>query len=133
MSFSIIYDSFSGQVLEWCSPPLSKIDRAALPSGRGFINVDELDEDSLLESFVADGALSPRPLMPVTQSNAVAVGELWRIDGIPSGTVVIYPGGTVTVDDGFIELSFAEPGEYKFTLSNFPYIEGECVAKVTSV
>src|SRR5690554_497988 len=87
MSFSIIYDSFSGQVLEWCSPPLSKIDRAALPSGRGFINVDELDEDSLLESFVADGALSPRPLMPVTQSNAVAVGELWRIDGIPSGTV----------------------------------------------
>lgn len=69
--------------------------------------------------------------MPLTGGDPVAVGELWRIDGIPAGTEVEYPGGSLVVDDGFIELAFAEPGDYRFRFSNFPYLEVERVATIT--
>ncbi|WP_339898287.1 hypothetical protein [uncultured Gilvimarinus sp.] len=122
--------SDSGEIIQHTEPASESFPEVP---GVTVVQSDDGDASWVLSHYHAGGSVLPRPVMAVTQSNAVAVGEPWRIEGIPAGTVVSYPGGTVTVDDGFIELSFAEPGEYKFTLSNFPYIEGECVAKVTAV
>lgn len=72
--------------------------------------------------YVVDGAITPRPAMPVTVSGPVSVNEDWEINGIPAGTLVTYPGGSVVVDDGFIQWSSAVPGEFKFTLDLWPYL-----------
>ncbi len=75
--------------------------------------------------------IQERPVMPITGGAPVAAGEPWRIDGIPEGTACVYPGGDLVVDDGFIEVAFAEPGEYQFTLKKFPYQDVKLHAEVS--
>lgn len=62
----------------------------------------------------------------------VTTGQPIIINNIPAGTKVNYPGGQATVDDGFIEWSCAEPGDYEFRFENFPYRPEVIVAKVTA-
>lgn len=57
----------------------------------------------------------------------------FSISNIPPGTEVIYPGGTITVDDGFIEWTSTLPGTYTFYLNNFPYQEEIVNAEITDV
>jgi hypothetical protein len=62
------------------------------------------------------GVIQQRPVMPL-----VVTQNPFTITGIPTGTLVKYPGGELIVDDGFIEWSSAVPGEFAFQLSCFPY------------
>lgn len=121
-------------------------------SGRIVMNVVAPDEESVLlqkmgredleaildlevdgrEFYIKDGSPEPRPEMALSiQGDAyLAVGEVLRIEGIPVGTDLIYPGGRTKVDDGFIEWSTNEPGSYYFKFSNFPAKEVEVNAIV---
>ncbi|SUE95808.1 Uncharacterised protein [Ectopseudomonas mendocina] len=84
------------------------------------------------EFYIENGSPKPRPDMGVSvQGEAyLSVGEVLRVEGIPSGTDVVYPGGRATVDDGFIEWSTNEPGSYYFKFFNFPAKEVEINAIV---
>lgn len=81
--------------------------------------------------YILDGAITPRPVMPVTVSGPVAVDEDWEITGIPAGALVTYPDGAVVVDDGFIQWSSAVPGEFKFTVELWPYLPKVVYASVS--
>ncbi len=81
--------------------------------------------------YLVDGVITPRPAMPVTVSGPVSVNDDWEITGIPVGTLVTYPGGSVVVDDGFIQWSSAVPGEFKFTLDLWPYLPKVVYASVS--
>lgn len=65
----------------------------------------------------------PRPQMDLQiTDDTIAVNEYFRVDNIPEGTTLHYPNDLEEViDDGFFEWSTEFPGEYEFTLSNFPY------------
>lgn len=78
--------------------------------------------------YAPEGELTERPSMNLGVSQ-----NPFRVDNIPEGTVVTFPGGTVTVDDGFLEWSAIEPGEYEFHFANFPYQEETVIAHITNV
>lgn len=65
----------------------------------------------------------PRPDMDLDIADTeIAVDEYFRVDNIPEGATLYYPNEqTTTIDDGFFEWSTDIPGEYEFTLENFPY------------
>lgn len=56
----------------------------------------------------------------------LAPGQVLTITGIPVGLELMYPGGRVVVNDGFIEWSCDDPGSYYFQL--FTDIKYEGVA-----
>lgn len=60
------------------------------------------------------------------------IGEPFRIDGIPPGTLVEHPEGSLQVDDGFLEWSSLEPGVYRFHFHSFPYKPKKIIAEVTA-
>ncbi len=84
--------------------------------------------------YILNGEISDRPKMSLlievdgsetelAERTNIKVGELLKIAGIPKGTTVFHPGGELTVDDGYIDWSAAETGEYHFRFANFPYQE----------
>lgn len=79
-----------------------------------------------------DAAIYERPAMPLTNPSAVLVGAVFRVDGIPAGTLVTGPNFSEVVDDGFIEWTALEPGGYRLTFENFPYMEQVINAQFTS-
>ena len=64
---------------------------------------------------------------------SVPVSTTVTISNIPTGTLVIHPGGSLVVDDGFVDWSALEPGDYEFKFQNFPYIEEAVSVTVTAV
>lgn len=133
MTYSVVYEVGTGRITEYSAPPMSQVDVEQLDQNLAALNVETFGGEQLFTHYITGGALTERPAMPLTGGDPVAVGELWRIDGIPAGTEVEYPGGSLVVDDGFIELSFAEPGEYRFRFSKFPYLEEERIATISGV
>lgn len=121
-------------------------------SGRIVMNVVAPDEESVLlqkmgredleaildlevdgrEFYIKNGSPRPRPEMSLSLQGDVYLGvnEVLRIESIPAGTEVVYPGGKAIIDDGFIEWSANEPGSYYFKFSNFPLKEVEVNAIV---
>ena len=103
-----------------------------IPSGYSYL---EGHYDALTEYF-SDEAVTPRPtftLQPDTLS--VEVGQVLTISGITVGTTVTHPDGKIVIDDPSdtsIVWSCAEPGDYKFTFENFPYIPETLIATVTA-
>ncbi|WP_062269498.1 hypothetical protein [Endozoicomonas arenosclerae] len=72
-----------------------------------------------------------RPLMNLQyEDHEIDVSEVLRVEGIPTGTTLYYPGGQVQVDDGYIEWSSIEEGSFYFRFINFPYMEAEINAIV---
>jgi hypothetical protein len=49
-------------------------------------------------------------------------GDTVKIEGIPNGAQVIYPGGSLIVDDGFIEWSTDESNFFSFVIEAQPYM-----------
>lgn len=71
-----------------------------------------------------EAAVQIRPSMELAiNSTDLIVNNYLTITNIPIGTVVKYPGGEITVDDGEIEWTTEDEGAYTFRLINFPYIE----------
>lgn len=78
-----------------------------------------------------------RPTFSLAHPASVLPLQVFRVDGIPAGTQVTYPGPsgdptTEIVNDGYIEWSAVEPGTYPFTFENFPYKEITINAVVTA-
>jgi len=57
----------------------------------------------------------------------------FRVENIPAGTLIRYPGGKIIVNDGFIEWTAIEPGSYAFHFENFPYLEETLYAVIGSI
>ena len=72
--------------------------------------------------YLPNGVKTPRPFMGlmVTPPEDHSAGYL-HIDLIPEGTQAIGPNFDTVVNDGYLEWSSVEPGEYQVTLINFPY------------
>jgi hypothetical protein len=86
-------------------------------SGPNVIEVTHLTNRDYLKCYVTPGGAiveCPKMALTVTQNP-------FTITGIPTGTLVTYPGGELIVDDGFIEWSSVVPGNFAFQLSCFPY------------
>ena len=128
MTFSVLYDAADGRIKQVQTPPA--------PSGtepNGFSSVEyDGPADQIIEThYVDSGTITARPEFSLAHQSNLSVDELFRIDGIPAGTQIKHPEGSTLVDDGFLEWSTNTPGTYKFTLSNFPYIEKVIYAHVT--
>lgn len=64
-----------------------------------------------------------RPVLSLQYStDPVTVDTYFRIDGIPEGATVAYPGGSLVVDDGFIEWTTDIPGNHTFTVTAPPHL-----------
>lgn len=131
MKVGLIYEKQSGQIVMNVVAPdeesihLQKIGRDDLEA------IVDLELDGR-EFYIENGLPRPRPEMGISVQGEVylSVGEVLRVDGIPAGTDVVYPGGRAKVDDGYIEWSTNEPGQYYFKFSNFPVKEVEINAIV---
>lgn len=130
MSCSISYQLSDGKLLEYTSPA-STINPGPSFGLLHFENA--IASEVLYTHYAHDNKLVERPKMLIGGGVSVGTGEIWRIDGIPSGAMVRYPGGSITVDDGFIEWSSMVPGEFRFTIEKFPYLDAVVNAVISPV
>lgn len=72
---------------------------------------------------VVDGAIANRPPFPgvFPASDEIAVNQVWAVTNLPNNTRVIHAAGAAIVNDGHIEWSCIEPGQYRFMFDCFPY------------
>jgi hypothetical protein len=77
---------------------------------------------------VTVGTVFPRPTFEFRVSQ-----DPFRVENIPAGTLIRYPGGEIIVNDGFIEWTAIEPGSYAFHFENFPYLEETLYAVIGSI
>lgn len=123
MKKGVIYNKLTGAVVMNVTAPDEEgvlIQLSANESWAALMDI-ELDHGS---SYIVDGEAVDRPEMNLNISSAqLGIGEVMTVTGIPEGSVVHHPGGTVEVMDGFIEWSAVEPGSYSFAIHNFPYKE----------
>lgn len=131
MKTGLIYQVATGQIMMTVVAP---DEESILLQKHGREDLDAIMDIEVdgREFYIHEGAPKPRPEMGLSvQGEAyLSVGEVLRVEGIPAGTEVVYPGGRATVDDGFIEWSTNEPGNYYFKFFNFPAKEVEINAIV---
>lgn len=96
--------------------------------GDMFMEVPIEDQVNYFHHYVLNGEILPRPHL-----NLQVTQNPFRVEAIPPGTLVTFPGGEVEVNDGFIEWSSVEPGEYVFRFENPPYFEETVIAHITDV
>jgi hypothetical protein len=95
--------------------------------GPGILEVTDWPQQDFFKCYITPaGDIAVRPEMPL-----VITQNPFTVTGIPEGTVVTYPDGVITVDDGFIEWSAVEPGHYRFHFSKSLYLEREVYAQIT--
>lgn len=80
---------------------------------------------SSADAYVVGGKIVERPVMNLSLSGDVYLSpnEQVRIENIPVGATVVYPGGQTRVDDGYVEWASTEPGSYKLSVELFPMKE----------
>lgn len=95
----------------------------------GVIMNSQLDSAT---QYVVDRFVVDRPEFPVTLPEEITIGvnEVWRVEGIPPGTKLRHPESIDQIDDGEIEWSSIEPGEFHFEFDNFPMQLVKVVVKV---
>jgi hypothetical protein len=123
----IFYTTTSGQInrVAGCSPVSLEANKLLVLPGEAVMEAPDAPPDDLNAHYVLAGELAPRPVMGLSVSQ-----NPFTVTGIPVGTEVTYPGGTIVVDDGFIEWDSEEPGNYRFWFQNFPYQEEEIYAEI---
>ena len=127
---TVIYELATGAIRQAQSPPWATRPKW-LDAFLEMTTYTGDPKDVLSTHYVIDGIITSRPEFKLTYQSDLAANEVFRIDGIPPGTQVKHPEGTIQVDDGFLEWSTNTPGEYKFRLSNFPHLEKVIYAHVT--
>lgn len=83
-----------------------------------------------LRHYVVNGLIANRPNFAIVADEVVGVDQDWHITNIPAGTFLTYPGGSAVVNDGNIQWSSSEIGDFKFTLSLWPYVPKELYVRV---
>lgn len=128
MRKAAIFDSHTGKIIALISGLMDDSLNATVEAWRN-IKGDHIkgapvspEVTSATHCFVEEEAVL-RPEMPLAIPNSGTVGQPYRVEGIPEGTTLHYPGGEVVVNDGYFEWSTVESGTYKFRLENFPYQE----------
>lgn len=121
----------TGEILRYGSCPETLI----VAQAEGGETALECASDVTDETHYHDGLdFVPRPSFDLLQSaTTFSTAQTMTISGIPVGTEVLHPGGVTIVDDGFIDWSAVEPGDYQFSFSNFPYRIEVLNAVVTAV
>ena len=113
-----------------------KIERAgSCPDGmehlQVFLPTDEIiaGEADINNHYIVGGVLTTRPANPATidKTEIIANGrDVAVISNLPNPSeVLIIPIGRYTVTDGSIEFSTDTAGDYKITISSFPYLDKE--------
>lgn len=131
MKRGTIYNSITGRIEMNIEAP----DEAGIllqTTGREDLLVifDEMYDS--MEVYIENGEPVDRPAMPWESGDVeLVVGEVFRLDGIITGSLVHHPGGSLIVNDGFIEWSTITPGQYSIYVTNFPYKEVKFNAIVT--
>ena len=82
--------------------------------------------------YFVNGAPVPRPTMQLTEvgNKDIVSDEVLMVRGIPIGCEVVHPGGSATINDGFITWSTKHTGEYLFEFKMFPYVEVKLYVRV---
>lgn len=129
MSCTINYNKSTGRLLDYTSPMYEEEE----PTPEvGSLHFSEGVTSAVLYTHYTDGAsLLVRPEMKLQYYLQGEVNKPWQISQIPVGTEVKFPNGSMVVDDGYIEWYSAVPGEFLFTLTNFPYADATVNATIT--
>lgn len=70
-------------------------------------------------------------IMPLVHAElSLNVNEQITITGIPTDTLVIYPGGEYTENDGELTIGFATPGKHVLLLMHVKYEIAELIIEV---
>jgi len=110
-----VYFTESGEISKVCECPENMI-TFQLSDGESYTTGGSSDT----VDYVVNGAVTPRPEMPVTVTGTTL--------NVPLGTEFSVRGPATAEgvsDDGVIEFEFAEPGTYTVLLRNFPYLDTE--------
>ena len=127
----IVFDNSSGEIVKTGSCQESDAD---LQAGAGQTSRVLKGDWNDVDHYYDGESFAQRPSFDLQPSALeFSAGQVFRVNNIPEGTEITYPGGSVTVDDGFIEWSTIEPGKYEFEFENFPYKPEVISAKVTAV
>lgn len=89
-----------------------------------FVMAGEADDR---EHYVADGVVTPRPVMTISVDT---VADATTLTGIPVGADVQVSGpayDAFTATDDVLELTFDAPGAYTIRVLKFPYRDFEAV------
>lgn len=99
------------------------------PEGGGWV---EGHHDGAV-SYVADGAVTPRPDTGLPASHTLPTDTDWTLPDVPEGTQVLIDGAEAgTVDGDGLTLTFPEAREWHVELRPpFPWRAAECEVTVT--
>ena len=87
--------------------------------------------------YVVDGAVMPRPVMPIMFDNATVPADgasTVTFTGVPAGANARVSGPAIdafTVPDGVVVMTFDAPGAYVVGIEKFPYRDFEVVINAT--
>lgn len=124
-----IFNPSNGEILRVLRLPPGMI-VLNLQSGEDYLACDDNVHGD--KHCVVDGEIVERTIMPFsTEPVILTTADTLRVENIPVGTVVDFPGGSGVIDDGFIEWECDEPGGYIFSFRLFPYQDAVLYATVT--
>lgn len=123
MKEGTIYNTTTGRIEMNVVAPDEDGVRLQIAGRQGLeVILDEILDASAV--YIKDGVVTDRPSMPwVGEEVFLTPGEVFRVDGVIEGSRVGFPGGTMIVDDGFIEWATETPGSYPIFISKFPFKE----------
>lgn len=124
MVAATIYDKRNGQVIMTVEAPDEESVELQVSDGLNQKILWGRRVDAANFYFVA-GVDVARPVMDLSINHAgvLAKGQILKVEGIPLGCSVVYPGGQTTVNDGYIEWASVTSGEFEIYLTCFPYKE----------
>jgi hypothetical protein len=125
----VAYDPLTGAINSVFYAP--QVEGNLRPGEAALVVDNPIDADKFYVSGLdSTPALAARPVMPLVFPEDGDVDVPYEITGIPEGTVVTFPGGTVMVDDGFVEWTSEVEGSFRFMFVNFPYQTVEHYAQI---
>jgi hypothetical protein len=117
----VVHDQ-NGMIVRTGSAPEGMI---SIQAGTGEYAIEAAGDD--LTQYVVGGAVTDKPAMPVSidKTTVSADGiDLATISGIPVGALCrVASIAEAVVNDGTIELTFDNPGDYEITIIAFPYLD----------
>jgi len=126
----VVYHLPSGEITKYARLNEENIELNQEPGESYSIITFPIADVSLM--YMVDGEPAYRPVMTLTYSPLeFDVSEELVVTGIPAGSTVHYPGGSVTVDDGTIEWGSVVAGRFPFSIEKFPYLTERFNVEVT--
>ena len=115
-----VCDINTGEILRAGRCQLEYLNLQALTSDEEAIEINSPVDD--MQEYYNGTVFILRPSFTLQYTTlTIDTTETLNISNIPTGTTVTHPDGSTVVDDGYIDWSCVEPGEYEFSFDNFPY------------